>query len=85
MMERRQGCIINLASRAGTVTAPFSAAYGAAKAGLIRATAVMQTELEIDGYEDNIHMYALHPGGPRTTIFGIDQDVRDRFPHMGKS
>jgi NAD(P)-dependent dehydrogenase (short-subunit alcohol dehydrogenase family) len=82
-MERRQGCIISLASRAGTVNAPFAAAYGAAKAGLIRTTAVMQMELEIGGFEDSIHMYALHPGGPRTTIFGIDDDVRERFPHMG--
>ena len=81
-MERQSGCIVNIASRAGTVTSPFAAAYGAAKAGIIRPTAVMQLELEIGGFDDNIHIYALHPGGPRTTIFGIDDDVAERFPHM---
>ena len=45
----------------------------------------MQLELDIDGYENEIDMYALHPGGPRTTIFGIDPDVQERFPHMGES
>lgn len=68
MRERRQGCIINIASRAGTVTVPFAAAYSTAKSGLIRATGCLQAELEVDGYGDNIHLYAVHPGVVKTDL-----------------
>lgn len=73
MRERRQGCIINIASRAGTVSVPFATAYSTAKAGLIRATACMQAELENDGFGDSIHLYALHPGAVKT-------DMTSEFP-----
>lgn len=65
MRKMGEGCIVNIASRAGTVTAPFAAAYSTAKSGLIRATSCWQKELEIDGFGDKIHLYALHPGGVR--------------------
>jgi hypothetical protein len=36
---------------------------------LIRATACLQSELEVDGL-DNIHCYALHPGANKTGLQG---------------
>lgn len=68
MRQRREGCIINIASRAGTVSVPFAGAYSAGKAGLIRATACLQAELVAEGYGDNIHVYALHPGAAKTNM-----------------
>jgi short-subunit dehydrogenase len=66
MRQCREGCIINIASRAGTVSMPFACAYSTGKAGLIKATACVQAELEIDGFGDAIHVYALHPGAVKT-------------------
>lgn len=68
MRERGAGCVINIASRAGTVSVPFAAAYSTGKAGLIRATACLQAELEVDGFGDKIHLYALHPGAVKTDM-----------------
>lgn len=62
MRQRRQGCIINIASRAGTVPMPFGGAYCTGKGAIIRAVSCIQKELEMDGFGDNIHVYALHPG-----------------------
>jgi NAD(P)-dependent dehydrogenase (short-subunit alcohol dehydrogenase family) len=68
MRERKQGCIINIASRAGTVNTPFAGAYSTGKAGLIRLTACLQAELAVDGFGDSIHVYALHPGAVKTDM-----------------
>lgn len=62
MRQRRQGCIINIASRAGTVAMPFAGAYSMGKGAVIRAVSCLQKELEMDGFGDSIHVYALHPG-----------------------
>src|SRR5271154_7492792 len=77
MKERKKGCIINIASRlfqydgidcrAGTVTGPMSVHYYSGKAALIRATGCIQAELDLQGYDD-IHLYALHPGGCKTGL-----------------
>jgi short-subunit dehydrogenase len=77
MRARKEGCIINIASRSGTTTHPFCASYNAAKAALICATAVLQSELEVDGL-NNIHMYALHPGANKTGLQGTPP--RSHFP-----
>src|SRR5271170_805670 len=84
MRERKEGCIINIvppssqiewlltlqqASRSGTTTHPFCISYNAAKAALIRATACLQSELDVDGL-DGIHVYALHPGANKTGLQG---------------
>jgi len=65
MRERNAGCIINIASRAGTVNAPFSTAYFSSKAALIRLTACLQLEQEMDGLT-GVSFYCLHPGGVLT-------------------
>jgi short-subunit dehydrogenase len=87
MKERKMGCIINIASRstqscifqlmgrAGTVSGPLSVHYYSGKAALIRATGCIQSELDLQGY-DNIHLYALHPGGCRTDLQSISRLVR---------
>ena len=60
-MRRKKGCIISIASRAGTIDMPFNISYSASKAGLIRMMSCLQEEVDIAGFE-GIHMYALHPG-----------------------
>jgi short-subunit dehydrogenase len=70
MRERGHGCIINIASRSGTVDVPMTLGYVTSKAALIRATHTLQTEMELDGLDPAIHMYALHPGGVRGNMGG---------------
>ncbi|KAH6999408.1 hypothetical protein EDB80DRAFT_883760 [Ilyonectria destructans] len=83
MRERGHGCVINVASRAGTVSVPFTGAYAAAKSALIRATACWQAEMELDGFGDSIHFYALHPGGVKTNMtLPVDDDVKAAYPEM---
>lgn len=65
--QQKQGCIINIASRAGTVAIPWSTSYCASKAALIQLTGCIQKELDAEGF-DGIHLYALHPGGVRSTM-----------------
>ncbi|KAI9740612.1 MAG: hypothetical protein M1834_005193 [Cirrosporium novae-zelandiae] len=60
-MSRRKGCIINLASRSGTVDQPCNVSYNTSKAAVIRMTACIQMEVDLAGHKD-IHLYALHPG-----------------------
>ena len=60
--KQASGCIINIASRAGTVDIPFSTSYCSSKAALINLTACTQKECDVEGYND-INLYSLHPGG----------------------
>lgn len=70
MKERGSGCIVNIASRSGTVDVPMTLGYVTSKAALIRATHTLQKEMELDGLDPAIHMYALHPGGVLTGMGG---------------
>ena len=70
MRDRGQGCIINIASRSGTVDVPMTLGYGTSEAALIRATHTLQKEMELDGLDPAVHMYALHPGGVRGNMGG---------------
>ncbi|KAK1833435.1 hypothetical protein QBC39DRAFT_254572 [Podospora conica] len=60
------GCILNIASRAGTVPVPYSASYCASKAALIHLTACVQSEMDAEGC--GVHLYALHPGGIKSAM-----------------
>jgi NAD(P)-dependent dehydrogenase (short-subunit alcohol dehydrogenase family) len=60
--------VINIASRSGTVDVPMALGYNTSKAALIRATHTLQREMEVDGLDPAIHMYALHPGGVLTDM-----------------
>lgn len=68
MRERRFGAIINIASRAATVDTPLGMGYNCAKAAVVRATSNLQLELDDDGLGEDIHCYALHPGGVMTAM-----------------
>lgn len=65
--EQRSGCILNIASRAGTVAIPYSTSYCASKAAMINLTACTQKELDVEDLHD-IHLYSLHPGGIKSTM-----------------
>ncbi|KAL2046884.1 hypothetical protein N7G274_000902 [Stereocaulon virgatum] len=57
MVSRESGCIINVVSVLATISLPYFSAYSAAKAGLIRATHIMDMEFRPHG----IFSYAVHP------------------------
>ncbi len=65
--EQKSGCVVNIASKAGTVMAPYMASYCASKAALINLTGCVQVEANIEGLDD-IHLYSIHPGGVRSTM-----------------
>lgn len=71
MRDRGHGCIINLASRSGTVDVPMTMGYVTSKAALIRATSTLQLEMGLDGLDPAIHMYALHPGGVKSAMVEV--------------
>lgn len=75
------GCIINIASRSGTVDVPMALGYNTSKSALIRATHTLQREMEVDGLDPSIHMYALHPGGVLTDMGGsaAAPDVKAKY------
>jgi NAD(P)-dependent dehydrogenase (short-subunit alcohol dehydrogenase family) len=68
MKERRKGCIINIASRSGSLDLPGTLAYSVSKSAVIRAVGCIQLELNTEGLGDDIHVYALHPGGVLTDM-----------------
>ena len=64
---QRSGCVLNIASRAGTVAIPYSTSYCASKAALINLTACTQKEMDVEGLDD-VHLYSLHPGGIKSAM-----------------
>ncbi|KAH8730338.1 short chain dehydrogenase/reductase-like protein SDR [Phaeosphaeriaceae sp. PMI808] len=81
MRDRGNGCIINIASRSGTVDVPMTLGYVSSKAAVIRATHTLQKEMVLDGLDPAIHMYALHPGGVLTGMGGAGAaiDVKEKY------
>lgn len=67
MKERKQGVIINIVSVLATISLPYFSAYSAAKAGIIRATEIMDLEFRPHG----IYSYALHPAMTKDTTLGV--------------
>ena len=57
MISRMTGCIINVVSVLATISLPYFTAYSSAKAGLIRATQIIDMEFRPQG----IYSYAVHP------------------------
>lgn len=68
MRQQGSGCIINIASRAGTVTVPFLASYSTSKAALIKLTECIQKDLDTDAVGDKIQVYACHPGAVQSDL-----------------
>ncbi|KAK3346149.1 hypothetical protein B0T25DRAFT_551261 [Lasiosphaeria hispida] len=65
--KQGSGCVLNIASRAGTVAIPYSTSYCASKAALINLTSCTQKEMDVEGLDD-IHLYSLHPGGIKSAM-----------------
>ena len=79
MLERKQGRIITVASRAGTSAIPGIADYVVAKTAVIRLSEVIAAETRGSG----VTAFSLHPGGVvnRSVAAAIEQGVipRERF------
>ncbi|KAK4142891.1 uncharacterized protein C8A04DRAFT_29468 [Dichotomopilus funicola] len=84
--EQRSGCVLNIASRAGTLAIPYSTSYCASKAALINLTACTQKEMDVEGLED-IHLYSLHPGGIKSamTIKKYSEEAFSTLPPQAQS
>ncbi|EXJ80941.1 hypothetical protein A1O3_07229 [Capronia epimyces CBS 606.96] len=84
MRARGRGCIINVASRAGTVTVPYLAGYSISKASVIKATESIQKDLDADGLGDKIQLYCCHPGAVLTGMSKrtMDPVVAEEYPHL---
>ena len=67
MVARKTGIIINVVSALAVTSPPYFSAYSAAKAGLIRATHIMDHELKPKG----ILSFAVHPGMVAETTLGV--------------
>ena len=81
MIARKQGTIINVVSvLAASETNPdYFTAYGAAKAGILKATHIMDREFR----EHGIQTYAVHPGMIAETTLGhgaLNLEARDKSP-----
>jgi len=70
MVERGDGTIVNIASRLGQIGVPNTAAYSAAKAGLIGLTRALASEFGPLG----IRVNAVAPG---VTVTDITEDLID--------
>ena len=68
MKKRKDGIIINVASRAGSKDFGNNLAYCVSKSAVIRATGCIQLQLDAEGLGDDIQLYALHPGGVLTDM-----------------
>jgi NAD(P)-dependent dehydrogenase (short-subunit alcohol dehydrogenase family) len=80
MLARGRGCIVNLASGAALEPRPQSSAYSGAKAAVIRLT----ESLAVDVGPRGVRVFALHPGGVRTTLTEaiMDSDAgQSAYPH----
>jgi NAD(P)-dependent dehydrogenase (short-subunit alcohol dehydrogenase family) len=58
MVERRLGCIVNMASNVGIEPAPFGTAYSCSKAALLR----LSDSLAVSVREHGIRVFAISPG-----------------------
>ncbi len=64
MRSKRKGRIINVVSAAGLQGLPTVSAYSVSKTALIRLTEILAVETA----QDNIQIFALHPGTVRTSM-----------------
>ena len=78
LLRRSRGCIVNLASVAGVQGQAYTAAYSAAKGGLVMLTKALAIELAPDGVRVN----CVCPGGVDTPLLGLAQFPDDADPRL---
>ncbi|KAI7761083.1 hypothetical protein LZL87_011488 [Fusarium oxysporum] len=84
-IERRRGCVINIASKAATVDFPFNISYCTSKAALVKLTSILQAEVDEVAPSSDIHLYAIHPGAVRSgmkTADGQQDTALEEFPQV---
>ncbi|SCO91357.1 uncharacterized protein FRV6_15485 [Fusarium oxysporum] len=84
-IERRRGCVINVASKAAAMSFPFNISYCTSKAALIKLTSSIQAEVDEVAPSSDIHLYAIHPGAVRSGMSTADgqRDVAlKEFPQV---
>ncbi|EXA32392.1 hypothetical protein NW756_006281 [Fusarium oxysporum] len=84
-IERRRGCVINIASKAATVDFPFNISYCTSKAALVKLTSILQAEVDEVAPSSDIHLYAIHPAAVRSVMRTADgqQDATlEEFPQV---
>jgi short-subunit dehydrogenase len=75
-IKRRQGCVINIASKAAAMSFPFNISYCTSKAALIKLTSSIQAEVDEVAPSSDIHLYAIHPGAVRSGVSTAGQLTR---------
>ncbi|KAL9127674.1 MAG: hypothetical protein Q9217_003501 [Psora testacea] len=78
MIARNRGTIINVVSILGMIAIPYFAVYGAAKAGIIQYSKIIDLELRPKG----IYTYAVHPCMSRDTTIANGAINRDTFENV---
>ncbi|MEQ1787059.1 MAG: SDR family NAD(P)-dependent oxidoreductase [Acidimicrobiales bacterium] len=78
LLKRSHGCIVNLASVAGIQGQAYTAAYSAAKGGLVTLTKALAVELAPDGVRVN----CVCPGGVDTPLLQQVQFPADADPRL---
>ena len=82
MVARGSGIIINVVSALAVTNPPYFWAYAAAKAGMIKATHILDKELRPKG----ISSYAVHPGMVADTTLGVgalNDTALEKDPNLG--
>ncbi|KAL8757020.1 MAG: hypothetical protein Q9199_002530 [Rusavskia elegans] len=81
MMARRKGTIINVVSVLAIEDPEYFTAYSAAKAGMLKATHIMDREFR----EHGIQTYAVHPGMIAETTLGhgaLNLEAQEKSPSV---
>ena len=78
LLKRSRGCIVNLASVAGIQGQAYTAAYSAAKGGLVMLTKALAVELAPDGVRVN----CICPGGVDTPLIRQATFPDDAVPRL---
>jgi NAD(P)-dependent dehydrogenase (short-subunit alcohol dehydrogenase family) len=77
MIERRRGCIVNVASGAGCLPFPDMSAYAVSKTALIR----LSEQLAMEARPHGVSVFAIRPGLVRTAL--VEGSI-DRLPFIQK-
>jgi 3-oxoacyl-[acyl-carrier protein] reductase len=83
--QGRGGSIVGVGSIAGTVSSPYAAAYGAAKAGLLNLSRSVTLEYARQGIRMNVVSCGMIATEPAVAAFGEEYEARSAGIPMGRS